>query len=171
MWIPPLCDSRGLCASYSLPRGWSDPFFNPAGWKVPYRSAQFPCCHPISTNMKGLGVEEWIFPEARCFSPLWKIWATRPQRSPKWDLSPQSEELPGQCTKCYSQMLQEANSLKTALLAGLKQSFLFSQGPLPTFVKTLYTLSVSAQAHILKFLKPSLENVKGRYTQVYSHDS
>ena len=50
--------------------------------------------------------------------------------------------------------------------AGPRQSFLFSQGPQPTFVKTLYTLSVRAQAHIPKFLKPSLESVKGRYNQV-----
>ena len=50
--------------------------------------------------------------------------------------------------------------------AGPRQSFLFSQGPRPTFVKTLYTLSVHAQADILKFLKPSLENVKGRQNQV-----
>ena len=50
--------------------------------------------------------------------------------------------------------------------AGPRQSFLFSQGPQPTFVKTLYTLSVRAQAHTPKFLKPSLENVKERYSQV-----
>ena len=50
--------------------------------------------------------------------------------------------------------------------AGPRQSFLFSQGPQPTFVKTLYTLSVRAQAHIPKFLKPSLENAKGRYNRV-----
>ena len=55
--------------------------------------------------------------------------------------------------------------------AGPRQSFLFSQGPLTTFVKTLYTLSVPAQAHIPKFVKPSLENVNGRSNQVYSHDS
>ena len=51
-------------------------------------------------------------------------------------------------------------------LAGLKQSFLFSQGPRPTFVKILYTLSVHAQTHIPKFLKPSLGNVKERYNHV-----
>ena len=50
--------------------------------------------------------------------------------------------------------------------AGLRKSFLFSQGPRLTFVKTLYTLSVHAQAPIPKFLKPSLENVKERYNQV-----
>ena len=50
--------------------------------------------------------------------------------------------------------------------AGLRQSFLFSQGPRPTFVKILYTLSVSAQTHIPKFLKLSLENVKERYSHV-----
>ena len=50
--------------------------------------------------------------------------------------------------------------------AGPRKSFLFSQGPRPTFVKTLYTLSVHAQAPIPNFLKPSLENVKGRYNQV-----
>ena len=50
--------------------------------------------------------------------------------------------------------------------AGARKSFLFSQGPRPTFVKTLYTLSVHAQAHIPKFLKPSLESVKSRYDQV-----
>ena len=32
--------------------------------------------------------------------------------------------------------------------------------------KTVYILSICAQAHIPKFLKPSLENVKGRYNQV-----
>ena len=50
--------------------------------------------------------------------------------------------------------------------AGPRPGFLFSQGPQPTFVKTLYTLSVCAQAPIPKFLKPSLENVKGRCSQV-----
>ena len=50
--------------------------------------------------------------------------------------------------------------------AGPRQSFLFSQGPRPTFVKTLYTLSVCAQAPTPRFLKPSLGNVKGRYNQV-----
>ena len=50
--------------------------------------------------------------------------------------------------------------------AGPRQSFLFSQGPRPTFVKTLYTLSVCAQAPTPRFLKPSLGNVKGRYSQV-----
>ena len=49
---------------------------------------------------------------------------------------------------------------------GPRQSFLFSQGPLPTFVKTLYTLSVCAQAPTPRFLKRSLGNVKGRYNQV-----
>ena len=51
-------------------------------------------------------------------------------------------------------------------IAGLRQSFLFSQGPRPIFVKTLYTLSVRAQVHIPKFLSPTLQNVKGRYNQV-----
>ena len=50
--------------------------------------------------------------------------------------------------------------------AGPRQSIPFSQGPRPTFVKTLHALSVHAQAHIPKFLRPSLENVKGRYNQV-----
>ena len=50
--------------------------------------------------------------------------------------------------------------------AGPRQSILLSQGPQPTFVKTLHALSVRAQAHIPKFLRPSLENVKGRYNQV-----
>ena len=50
--------------------------------------------------------------------------------------------------------------------AGLRQSFFFSQGPQPTFVKTLYTLGVSSQVHIPKFLKSRLENVKGRWNQV-----
>ena len=40
-----------------------------------------------------------------------------------------------------------------------------SQGPRPVFVKTLYTLSVLAQAHLPKFLETSLDKVKGRYNQ------
>ena len=50
--------------------------------------------------------------------------------------------------------------------AGPRQSFLSSQGPQQTFVKILYTLSVCALTHIPKFLKPSLENVKERYSHV-----
>ena len=40
-----------------------------------------------------------------------------------------------------------------------------SQGPQPVFVKTLYTLSVLAQTHLLKFLETSLDKVKERYNQ------
>ena len=77
--------------------------------------------------------------------------------------------------------LNQKNSMDSGAqfitLAGLKQNFLFSQGSQPTFVKTLYNLSVhphicicvytlSAQVHIPKFFKPSLESVKGRHNQV-----
>ena len=58
------------------------------------------------------------------------------------------------------------SGLQFITLAGPRQSFLCSQGPLLTFVKALSTLSVCAQAHLPKFLKPSLENIKGRYNQV-----
>ena len=51
-------------------------------------------------------------------------------------------------------------------LVGPRQSFLFSQGPQLTFVKTLHNLSVRAQAPIPKFFKHSLENVKGRCNPV-----
>ena len=51
-------------------------------------------------------------------------------------------------------------------LVGPRQSFLFSQGPQNTFMKTSYILGVCAQVHIPKFLKPRLENVKGEYNQV-----
>ena len=47
---------------------------------------------------------------------------------------------------------------------GLRQSFLFSQGPQLTFVTTLYTLS--ALTHILRFLKLAEENIRRRYNQV-----
>ena len=82
---------------------------------------------------------------------------------------------------CYSQTLWQTNLLRSGVQfitpAGPRQSFLFSQGHWPAFVKTLYTLSVhphicicvytlSAQVHIPKFLEPSLESVKGRYNQV-----
>ena len=74
----------------------------------------------------------------------------------------------------YSQTLRETNSLqRTAWDSGecsllhrhIQGSLLFNQGLQPTFVKTLHALSVHAQAHIPKFLRLSLENVKGRYNQ------
>ena len=46
-------------------------------------------------------------------------------------------------------------------LAGLRQSFVFSQGPQLTFVKTLHNLSVRAQAPIPKFLKLAWEMLNG----------
>ena len=49
---------------------------------------------------------------------------------------------------------------------GLRQSFLFSQGPQLTFVTTLYTLSVCALTHIPRFLKLAEENIRRRYNQV-----
>ena len=51
-------------------------------------------------------------------------------------------------------------------LVGPRQSFLFSQGPRPTFCENLIYFKCTAQAHIPKFLKPSLESVKGRHNQV-----
>ena len=40
-----------------------------------------------------------------------------------------------------------------------------SQGPQPVFVKTLYTLSVSAQTHLCKFSETSLIKGNERYNQ------
>ena len=58
------------------------------------------------------------------------------------------------------------SGLQFITLGRPRQSFLFSQGPWLTFAKTLHTLSVRTQDPIPKFLKPSLENVKGKYNQV-----
>ena len=48
---------------------------------------------------------------------------------------------------------------------GPKAESPLSPGPRPVFVKTLYTLSVLAQTHLLKFLETSLDKVKERYDQ------
>jgi len=48
--------------------------------------------------------------------------------------------------------------------AGPRQSPL-SQGPQPVFVKTLCTLSVSAQTHLPKFPETSLNKGRERYNQ------
>ena len=89
-----------------------------------------------------------IFPEGRGASPHLE--------DPSRDVAPNEtcllkvRSFPGPCTKGYSQSPRETNSLRrtaqivecTLLHRRLKQSLLFSQGPRPTFVKTLYTLSV-----------------------------
>ena len=50
--------------------------------------------------------------------------------------------------------------------SGPRQSFLLSQGPRPMFVTTaFYTRSLHAQAHIPRFLKSALENVRKIYKQ------
>ena len=100
----------------------------------------------------------------------------KPRSSPKRDLPPHSEELPGQGTKCYSQTSPEAKLTQNDSVdsgeqfvtpEGPRQSFLLSQGPRLIFVPTtFYTQSVHAQAHIPRFLKSALENVRKRYKQV-----
>ena len=70
---------------------------------------------------------------------------------------------------CCSQMLREANSLRrTEWLAEcsllhwrVRGSFLFSQGSWPTFVKTLYTLSVRAQDPTPNSLNLAWKMLKG----------
>ena len=49
--------------------------------------------------------------------------------------------------------------------SGPKAESPLSQGPVPVFVKTLYTLNVLAQTHLPKFLETSLDKVKKRYDQ------
>ena len=44
--------------------------------------------------------------------------------------------------------------------AGPWQSLLLAKDPRPVFVKTLYTLSISAQTHFLKFPETSLDKGK-----------
>ena len=97
-----------------------------------------------------------ILPEGRgAFPPL----EDSSRSSPKWDLSPQSEEFPGQCTNCCSHTFQETNSFKRTMhivsavyyTSGPKVESPLSQGPWPVFAKTLYTLSVRAQTHLPKF--------------------
>ena len=46
---------------------------------------------------------------------------------------------------------------------GPKAESPLSQGPRPVFVETLYTLSVHAQTHLLKFSETSLNKQKERY--------
>ena len=46
-----------------------------------------------------------------------------------------------------------------------KAESLLSQGPQPGFVITLYTLSVRAQTHLLKFSETSLNKGKEKYHQ------
>ena len=48
---------------------------------------------------------------------------------------------------------------------GPKAESPLSQGPLPVFVKTLYTLNVLAQTHLPKFLETTLDKLKERYDQ------
>ena len=45
-----------------------------------------------------------------------------------------------------------------------------SQGPQPVFVKTLYTLSVRAQTHLLKFPETSLNKGKRKIQSKSTHD-
>ena len=49
--------------------------------------------------------------------------------------------------------------------SGPKAESPLSQGPRPVFVKTVYTLSVHAQTHLLKFSETSLNKGKERYSQ------
>ena len=51
-------------------------------------------------------------------------------------------------------------SLLLSTLAAQGRVFLLAKDPQPVFVKTLYTLSVSAQTHLPKFPETSLN--KGR---------
>ena len=71
----------------------------------------------------------------------------KPRSSPKRDLSPYSEELPGQGTKCHSQTPPEAkltqndsvdSGVQFITPAGPRQSFLLSQGPRLIFVTTAF---------------------------------
>ena len=55
-------------------------------------------------------------------------------------------------------------------MAGSKQSFLFSQGPQPTFVKTLYTLSVLFKPTSPNSLNLAWKVLKGDTTTL-QHDS
>ena len=49
--------------------------------------------------------------------------------------------------------------------AGPRQSLLLAKDP-DDFCENLIYLKCTAQAHIPKFLKPSMESVKGRHNQV-----
>ena len=78
------------------------------------------------------------------------------------------------CTRhCCSHAFSETNSLRrtmqiveySLLHGGPKAESPLSQGPWPVFVKTLHTLSVSAQTHLPKFSETSLNNGKERYNQ------
>ena len=65
------CDiTVSVCPIPSRGRGVISPLFHPAGWEPPYLRAQFPCCHPLSTNVKDPGVEKQNLSRgARCLAP------------------------------------------------------------------------------------------------------
>ena len=105
-----------VCApSNPSPGRWSGPLFHPTGWIPPHLSTQFPCCHPLPANVKGPGIEKQNpSRRVRRLSPSRRF---KPQGLgvvPKWDLSPQSDEFPGQSTKC-SHTFQKTNSLRRTM--------------------------------------------------------
>ena len=56
-----------------------------------------------------------ILPEGRGTFPPLEDPSHKAQSSPKWDLSPQSDAFPGQCTKCCSHVFQETDSLRRTM--------------------------------------------------------
>ena len=156
------------------PREVIRPLFHPTRWVPPHLSAQFPCCRPVPTNLKGPGIEKQNpsrrarrLPPSRRFDPqvlavvpngtcLLKV-RSFPANAPNVVAmrSGKQTHSEGQC-KWWSAVYHTS---------GPKAESPLSQGPRPVFVKILYTLSVRAQTHLPKFLETSLDKVKERYDQ------
>ena len=88
-----------------------------------------PLLPSLPANVKGPGIEKQNpSRRARHLPPSRRFQALKPQSSPKWNLSPLSEEFPGQCTKSCSQGVL-GNKLTPKDNADSRMQFIIPVGP------------------------------------------
>ena len=138
-----------------------------------FRSAQFPCCCPLPANMKGPSIEKQNpsrrarrLPRSRRFKP--QDLRVVPSGTFLFKVRSFLANAPNVATPSGKQTHSEGQCRWRSAVyytGGPKAESPLSQEPQPDFVKTLYTLSVHAKAHLPKFPETSLNKGEERYNQ------